>query len=164
MSASRFVLILCWALAGCAEFNAAHLSPGMSAAQVRAKAGAPSEERTLPDGSKTWYYAFGFSGFTTYRVRFDANDRVIEDQQVLTEKNFLEHLIPNRTTREDVLRDFGRPGEVSRFANLNEVVWTYRWRDVTMEMLADLEFDAGTGALRSYSLYRDPAYVSGLSD
>jgi hypothetical protein len=133
----------------------------MSSAQVRALVGAPTEERTLPDGSKAWYYVFGYSGFTTYRVRFDAGDRVIESRQVLTDADFHKYLIAGQTTRDDALREFGRPGVVNIFPNLNEVVWTYRWRDQTLEMLAELHFETSTGKLKYYSLYRDPIFASG---
>jgi len=151
-------LALAASLLGCA-LNAGRVVPGSSAADVRALAGSPSEQRSLPDGVKAWYYEMGPEGFTTYRIRLDANDRVLDAEQVLTERNFRASLTAARTTREEVLDAFGRPALVTRFPNLAEEVWTYRYRDGTQEMLNDIHFEAATGIVRSYSLYPDPAYT-----
>jgi hypothetical protein len=148
------------ALVGCASLILEGTAPGTPASDLRARAGSPSEERELPGGVKAWYYVNGPCGWTTYRARFDANDRVLDVAQVLTERNF-RTLVANQTTRDQVLQVLGRPGLVSRFPNLGEEVWTYRYRDVTLEMLHDEHFDTATGVLKYYTLYRDPAYVTG---
>jgi hypothetical protein len=147
-------------LGGCTGAELQRLSAGTPAADVRLRAGAPSEVRPLPDGMKAWYYENGPLGWTTWRTRFDAQDRLIDVEQMLTEPNFRKLLVAERSRREDVLDTFGRPGLISRFPNLGEEVWTYRYQDVTLEMLNDDHFDLRTGVLRYYTLYRDPAYVS----
>jgi outer membrane protein assembly factor BamE (lipoprotein component of BamABCDE complex) len=144
------------ALAGCGQLALQRISPGESAAEVKRSAGAPSEERTLADGTKAWYYVYGPSGWTTYRVRFGANGGVVDAKQVLTEKNFREELIVNKTTRDQTAQALGKPGLVMQFPNLQEEVWTYRWLDTTIPMKADAHFDLKTGQLKSYNLYWDP--------
>jgi outer membrane protein assembly factor BamE (lipoprotein component of BamABCDE complex) len=157
------LLGLCAGLAACGEFEIIGVKPGALAAQVREQAGAPGLERTLADGSRYWYYVFGFSGFTTYRVHLDRGGRVIDSVQLLTERNFRASLHSGETVRDQALEALGPPGQVQTYRNLDEIVWTYRWRDATLEMLADVTFDASSGKLLGYALYRDPAYVSGLS-
>ena len=161
MKSSLHVLLIAFPalLGGCAGAALEGLSAGTPAGDVRQRAGAPSEVRSLPDGVKAWYYENGPLGWTTWRTRFDAQDRLIDVEQMLTESNF-HKLVVERSRREDVLDMFGRPGLISRFPNLQEEVWTYRYRDVTMEMINDDHFDMRTGVLRYYTMYRDPAYVS----
>jgi len=38
--------------------------------------------------------------------------------------------------------------------------WTYRWRDVTFEMIGQPVFDARTGVVQYVGIFRDPAYAS----
>jgi outer membrane protein assembly factor BamE (lipoprotein component of BamABCDE complex) len=154
-------LLFCAGLAACAEVRIMGVEPGSSASDLRTRVGAPNLERTLADGSRYWYYVYGFFGFTTYRVHLDSSGRVIESTQVLTEKSFRENLQRAETTRDQVLEALGPPGRVEVFPNLSEIVWTYRWRDHTVEMLADVTLDAGSGKLITYALYRDPSYASG---
>jgi hypothetical protein len=78
---------------------------------------------------------------------------------MLTERHF-RSFVAAQTTREEVLQTLGRPGLISRYPNLGEEVWTYRYREVTLEMLNDNHFDAASGVLKYYTMYRDPAYVS----
>jgi len=151
-------LALLSGLLGCA-LNAGRIAPGLSAAEVRSLAGTPTEQRTLPGGVKAWYYEMGPEGWTTYRVRLDANERVLDSEQVLTEKNFRTQLVADSTTREQILEAFGRPALVTRFPNLTEEVWTYRYLDGTREMLNDIHIAAATGVVRTYNLYPDPAYT-----
>jgi len=150
---------LCGSLGACAQLALEHVPPGATSAEVLARAGAPSEERTLPGGITAWYYESGPFGWTTYRTRFDPAKRLLGVEQVLSDAEFRK-LAPNQSRREDVLDLFGRPALVTRYPNLGEEVWTYRYRDVTLEMLNDDHFDMATGVLRYYTLYRDPAYTS----
>jgi outer membrane protein assembly factor BamE (lipoprotein component of BamABCDE complex) len=156
------VTALLTGLSGCAAFTVPGIQPGSSAAEVRAKAGAPSDERQLGGGGRAWDYVGGPQGFTTHRVSFDDNNRVRAVEQLLTERRFM-MIRAGESTRENVAELMGRPGSTMRFSNLNSEVWTYRYRDVTLEMLGDVHFDARTGKVLYYSLYRDPAYTSAIS-
>jgi hypothetical protein len=162
MSGVRFsigIAMIVFGLLGCAG-RVLRVPPGSSAADVRAAGGTPSEQRALPDGKQAWYYETGPSGWTTYRVVLDANNRVVSSEQVLTEQNFRTQLVVNKTNRREVLDQLGKPGLVSHFPNLAEEVWTYRYLEGTLEMLNDVHFDAATGVVKSYAMYRDPAYAN----
>jgi hypothetical protein len=151
-----FAAVALAGLAGCAQFALQKIGPGESNTEVRQSAGAPSEERTLPDGTKAWYYVAGPGGWTTYRVHFGADGKVADARQVLTDQSFHESLVANKTTRDEAALALGRPGLVMTFPNLQEEVWTYRWLDVTIPMKLDIHFDKLSGALKSFNSYWDP--------
>lgn len=144
---------------GCAAFRASSVTPGTNANDVRAQLGAPSDERKLASGITAWDYVYGPLGFTTWRVNFDANNRVTGVEQLLTEQRFSK-VAANELDRDGVRSAFGRPGQVSSFPNLSEEVWTYRYMDVTTYRLADVHFDTRSGRAKYISLYHDPAYCS----
>lgn len=144
---------------GCAVVFGPEAAVGTPATDVRAKYGAPTDERTLTGGVRAWDYVQGPQGFRTYRVTFDSGDRVQRVEQILTQQNFL-NIKAGETSREDVARMFGRPGETTFYPLSDDEVWTYRYRDVTLEMLNDVHFSRSTGKVRYYALYRDPAYTN----
>ncbi len=150
------------AAAGCSQLGVLHVAPGDSQADVRRVAGPPSQERTLADGTTAWFYVYGPSAWTTYRVRFKPNDGVMDSRQVLTARDFQDCLLPGKTTRERAGEQLGPPGLVMRFPNLGEEVWTYRWMDVTLPMKNDVHFDLSSGLVKSYQLYWDPCPYASL--
>jgi len=156
---TRIAVLLAASIAGCALVALKQVPPGTPATEVQARAGAPTEKRALADGVKAWYYISGPLGWTTYRARFDVQDRLLDVDQVLTEAHF-RALKEGKTSRSDVLQMLGSPALVMRYPNLGEEVWTYRYMDVTLEMLNDDHFDAASGVLKYYTLYRDPSYAS----
>lgn len=158
---ATWMLLAALSGAGCASLFASSVAPGTPAADVRARIGAPTDQRTLADGTKAWDYATGPQGFVTTRMVFDTNDRLVRTEQLLDERHF-RALTPG-TTKAEAQGLVGRPGEVSFFKNLNEEVWTYRFKDGTFEMLNDVHFGLTDGRLRYYSIYRDPAYSSAVS-
>src|SRR3974390_3188213 len=103
--------------AACSSSMPVRVSPGETTDAVLSSAGPPSTERTLPDGTKALFYVRGPGGFTTYRVRVAQDGRVIDNVQLLTEKNFMDSLIAGKTSERDVLDNLGPPGAVSRHPN-----------------------------------------------
>lgn len=158
MSLSKFsgLVVLCAGLLGCAG-QPEHVVPGASAADARKIAGNPTEERRLSDGTTAWYYVSGPCGSTTYRVHLDANDRVIDAGQVLTENNIRSNIVANKTTRAQVVDGLGQPAVVSQFPNIQEEVLTYRYRDNTQDMLADIHVDTANGLVKTYAIHPDPS-------
>ncbi len=151
-------------LAGCSSLQVDRLKVGMLATEIRERAGAPSEERVRPDGSRTWYYVGGFTSFQTWRVTLDPRGEATAVEPLLSVENLRSRIQPKRSRRDDVLTDFGAPGQVQTFPALGEEVFSYRFRDRTLETLADVHIDRSTGYVKSVDIYRDPAYFSGLSD
>jgi len=135
----------------------------MTQAEVRKRAGVPTEERPLPKGETAWYYVNGPQGYTTYRVRFAPDGRAMGVEQVLTMDNFDRKIKPLRTNREELLQEFGRPAEIANFPRMGVEVWKYRYLDTSAEMVNDVYVDAATGVVRRFDIYRDPAYMTGGS-
>lgn len=151
--------ILALALAACAAApRPDSVRAGDSQAQVRERLGAPATTRTLPDGRTAWYYVTGPSGFETWRVVVGPNGTVVEYAQVLTAANF--EWMRQGATREEVLDRMGPPMERMSFWRTGTETWTYRWRDVTLEMIGQPVFDAQSGAVKFVGIFRDPAYES----
>lgn len=156
----RFLLLIAIAtLAACAAVpRPDSLRPGDSQAQVRERLGAPGATRTLPDGRAAWFYVTGPSGFETWRVVFGADGAVAEYRQVLTAANF--EWMRQGATREEVLDRMGPPMDRMSFWRTGTETWTYRWRDVTLEMIGEPVFDAASGVVKYVGIFRDPAYES----
>ncbi len=146
------------ALSGCAQFAIPSLATGTGAAEVRARLGAPSDERTV-SGSKAWDYVQGPQGFTTWRLTFDAADRIAKVEQILTERR-IGSIEAGKHSKEDVANLLGRPVEMTLFRAKGEEVWTYRFLDVQERKLGDVYFDASSGRAKMTITYPDPAYVN----
>jgi len=157
----RFALTL-WlalALAGCAAMpTPKKVSIGDLQEAVRARLGSPATERTLASGNRAWYYVTAPSGFYTWRAVFGSDGRVTEYAQVLTQENF--NALPQGASRDMVLDRLGPPMERMNFQRTSTEAWTYRWKDGTLEMLANVVFGAGNGGLIQVMQERDPAFSS----
>jgi len=151
-------LVFALALAGCAVPTQRTVSIGESQEAVRARLGAPATERKLPSGDRAWYFVTAPSGFFTWRAVFNSEGRVTEYAQVLTRQNF--DSLAQGASRDLVLDRLGPPMERSTFKRTATEAWTYRWKDGTFEMLADVIFGAGNGGLIQVTLGRDPAFDS----
>jgi len=148
--------------AGCAQFSVPSTTPGTSAADVRARLGAPSDQRAI-GGVKVWDYVQGPQGFTTWRVSFDGSDRVAKVEQILTESRIFS-VNAGKHMREDVSGLLGRPLSVMKFGADASEVWTYRFMDVTDRKLGDIHFDATSGTVKRVTTYIDPAYSSAITN
>jgi hypothetical protein len=112
-------------LSGCA-FNS--LSPGMSRDEVLSRMGKPSAELALAQGTRLQYSGQP-GGQYAFMIDFDASGRMQSARQVLNAKDFARIEI-GKWTREDVLREFGRPASVDRVAMWDGDILTYRWYDL----------------------------------
>jgi hypothetical protein len=123
---SAFLVAL---LAGCAgnPFGGYDIPPGTPREAVVARMGAPYRVVRLPAGERLQYSLQPYGQFA-WMVDLDTAGRVTQTRQVLTEGNF-HRIEPDKWTREDVEREFGRPAWVDGVASWNGPVMTYRWRD-----------------------------------
>ena len=110
-------------LAGCAVFSP--VQPGMSRAEVLARLGTPTAVVALPTGERLQYSGQPL-GQTATMVDLDASGHVLRERQVLTAAEFAR--IQTGWSRDDVLREFGRPAMIDRVRSWDGDVWTYRWR------------------------------------
>jgi len=92
-------------------------------ADVRARAGTPTDTRTDRNGNRVYEYATGPEGYETYIVRVGTDGKVKEVAQVLTEDR-LEKVVPGKTTKAEVRDQFGRP----TFEHVYHSGPTWSWR------------------------------------
>ena len=146
MLAKRLATLACALLLGACGtyYKIAGVPAGSTPDQVTATAGKPTD--TWRDGAaEVWEYATGPAGAVTYLARFEGG-RLSGVQQVLTEANF-QKITPG-TSKEDVRRLLGRPGQTATYANKGEEVWSWRYFEGTRRMLLNVHFDAAKGTVR----------------
>lgn len=124
-----FVLVvsLLW-LGGCALHPFSAVQPGMSQGDVVARLGQPGAVVPIPQGTRLQYSGQPTGQFA-FMVDLDASGRVLSVRQVLNARDFA-RIEPGKWTRDDVLREFGRPTLVDRVASWPGDILTYRWYDL----------------------------------
>jgi len=110
-------------LAGCASPRS--FAPGSSSAELRAKAGFPTDIRIDRNGDELWEYALGPSGTETLLVRIGADGKVKEVTQLLTDDQLMK-VVPGTMNKADVRNLLGRPSETSFTGAGN--VWSWRFQ------------------------------------
>ena len=122
-----FVLAAAVVLGGCAHpWNTMNVAPGAPRDEVIARAGPPIRELPMPGGGQRMQYTLQPLGRYAFMVDLDASGRVVQARQVLTPAEF-NRIEAGTWTRDDVLREFGPPAEVTRVTSFYGDVMTYRW-------------------------------------
>ena len=101
------------------------LVPGMSRADIEQRLGAPSAVHALPEGTRL-QYSRQPAGQQVFNLDLDAQGRLVRVDQSLDIER-LQRIEIDRWTRDDVMRQFGRPAVVERVARFDGGVWTYRY-------------------------------------
>src|SRR5690242_11734010 len=111
--------------AGCASHG--NLTPAQStAADVEAALGAPAERRQV--GAESWlYYPKQPFGRKVLVARVAPDGKLIAVEQRLSEE-YIAKLIPNQSSREEVLALFGRPYERLNVPRMERDMWTWHMR------------------------------------
>ena len=117
-------LPLLW-LVGCSVFPIGSITPGMSRDEVVSRMGAPTATVPLAQGTRLQYSGQP-GGQYAFMVDVDSAGRVASVRQVMNEKDF-NRIEPGKWTKDDVLREFGRPAMVERVGSWNGDILTYRW-------------------------------------
>lgn len=113
-------------LSACAtSYSPSGLPLGASSSQVLTKMGAPTGRYDMPDGGQRLEFARGPFGKHTYMLDFDANDRLLRAEQVLTEKQFM--ALEIGMTEGEVLRRIGHPSEARFLPRQQHKLWSYRY-------------------------------------
>jgi hypothetical protein len=118
-------LLLAASLSGCAGWRAAPV--GATLDQVTARYGKPDAVYPEPDGGQVLEYRGQPMGQFQHMARMSADGHLVSYEQVLTSQNFARIKIA-QWNRDDVLRNFGRPAEVSRDRATGFEVWSYRYK------------------------------------
>lgn len=115
------------ALAACAGPGISPLPAGADEAAVQQRWGPPTGRYTLDSGSRL-EYATGPFGRTTWMVDLDPAGRVVATRQVLDDRHLqqLQAHLPGMT-RDQLLRQLGRPGERRSGGWQGGEVWSWRY-------------------------------------
>ena len=121
---AAWLVLMVALIAGCSGFPE-KVVPGETRAEVERRLGAPTSVHALANGTRL-QYSRQPAGQQVFNLDLDAQGRVVRVQQSLEPEN-LQRIAIDRWTREDVLREFGRPALVDRVASFEGDVWTYRY-------------------------------------
>lgn len=124
-------------LAGCAMHTVA---PGANEREALASYGKPGAAVALPNGKRLQYSGQPARQAATM-IDLDAAGRVTSVRQVLNANEFA-RVVVGSWTREDTLREFGRPAAVTRVGNWNGDIMAYRWLEANQPMLFYVYLDA----------------------
>jgi hypothetical protein len=128
-------------LAACVSFvNAWDVAPGTPREQVIARAGQPTAVVPLPGGGQRLQYSMQPFGHDAFMVDLDASGKVVRSRNVMKPAEF-HRIEPGKWTREDVLREFGRPAWVDTVQSWQGSVFTYRWKEGHDPMFYWVYFD-----------------------
>jgi hypothetical protein len=110
--------------AGCATSR--NPAPGQSLADVEAAMGAPAERRQV--GAERWlYYPSQPYGRKVFVARIAPDGKLIALEQHLTEE-YVDKLVTNKSSRDDVLALFGQPYERMKLPFLDREAWSWHMR------------------------------------
>lgn len=116
---------------GCATSGVNRLVPGKSTARdIEQTMGQPAQKLPAQGGATVWYYPSGPAGWDTYAVTVGPDGVVRGIDQVLTARN-VRRIVPDKTTKQEVLALIGPANAVSRLPLKAREVWDYRYIDVT---------------------------------
>jgi hypothetical protein len=154
LKAKRAWIVAALVLAGCAQ-PWQSVEPGTDVSALVARLGPPRETYALPDGGKRLMWPTQPMGTTTTAADIDASGKVVSVRQVLQDTEFYRARV-GEWTRNDVLINFGRPAETSRFPRMQREVWSYRYMENNMDyMMFHFYFD-DQGVLRQTQKTPDP--------
>jgi hypothetical protein len=125
-AALALALSLSLSLSACSTFNRTPPA-GTPLADVTAKLGKPDAVYPDPEGGQVLEYRGQPMGQFNHMARIGADGRLVSYEQALTSANFAK-VQPARWTKDDILRNFGRPAEVSRDRATGDEVWSYRYK------------------------------------
>lgn len=135
-------------LAACASPGS--IAPGTSAAKVIQTLGAPTGRYPAPGGGERLQYSMQPAGQTVHNIDLDAQGRVLRVEQALSEALFGQRIAPDRWTRTEVLREYGRPARVMGVHSFEGDVWVWRYLDGPTWRLLFIDIDRA-GIVRGWS-------------
>jgi hypothetical protein len=125
-TAAALALIL--ALSACAPLVRRAPATGSTLAEVTARLGQPNAVYPAPDGGQVLEYRGQPMGQFQHMARMGADGRLLSYEQALTSENFAAVQV-GQWNKDDILRHFGRPAEVSRERKNDDEVWSYRYKE-----------------------------------
>ena len=154
-TATTLALIL--ALSACAPIIRRTPAPGTPLAEVTAKLGQPNAIYPDPEGGQVLEYRGQPMGQFQHMAHIGPDGRLISYEQVLTSENFAKVKV-DHWTKDDILRNYGHPAEISRVAFHNYEVWSYRYKEAGVwNSMMSVHFDQ-QGVVRQMLNGPDPMY------
>jgi outer membrane protein assembly factor BamE (lipoprotein component of BamABCDE complex) len=145
------------ALSACAPLFRQAPPPGAPLAEVTAKLGQPTEVYREPDGGQDLEYRGQPMGQFQWMARIGPDGRLVTYEQVLTNAGFAKVKV-DHTTKDEILRMFGRPAEISRVRFHDYEVWSYRYKESGVwNSMMSVHFDQD-GIVRQMLNGPDPLY------
>jgi hypothetical protein len=148
---------LAFSLSACAPLFRHPPPPGAPLPEVTAALGQPAASYPEPDGGQVLEYRGQPMGQFQHMARIGPDGRLVSYEQVLTSENFAKVKV-DHWTKDDILRNFGRPAEISRVYFHNYEVWSYRYKEAGVwNSLMSVHFDQ-QGVVRQMLNGPDPMY------
>jgi hypothetical protein len=148
-------LALILSLPACAPLAPRTPSVGAPLAEVTARLGRPDAVYRDPSGGQVLEYRGQPMGQFQHMARIGPDGRLLSYEQVLTAENFATVDL-NRWNKDDILRHFGRPAEVSHDRANDDEVWSYRYKERGVwNSLMNVHFNR-RGIVRSMARSADP--------
>ena len=135
-------VLLLASLVGCAS-DPGRLPMGATRGEVLERLGTPTGQYWAESAGNTaerLQYSSQPAGQTVFNVDLNAQAQVAAVTQALDEGRFAGIQV-DRWTRDDVLREFGRPFEVTRVHAFTGDVWTWRYRTGPLDRLLHIYLD-----------------------
>ena len=139
-------------LAGCALMPE-RVPLGATRSEIESRLGSPTGVYTLADGTRL-QYSRQPAGQEVYNLDLGADGRLRQTEQVM-DAGWLERIPVDQWTRQDALRNLGRPAIVERVASFDGVLWTYRFREMNNPRFVHLYLDS-SGLVRRVSFSDEP--------
>jgi hypothetical protein len=148
---------LALSLSACAPLFRQPPPPGASLGEVTAALGQPAASYPDAGGGQILEYRGQPMGQFQHMARISPDGRLVSFEQVLTSENFAKVKI-GQWTKDDILRNYGRPAEVSRVAFHNYEVWSYRYKEAGVwNSMMSVHFDQN-GVVQQMLNGPDPMY------
>jgi hypothetical protein len=149
------ILTLILALSACAPLARKAPAPGTPVAEVTARLGKPTAVYPEPGGGQALEYRGQPMGQFQHMAHIGPDGRLLSYEQVLTTENFAKVPI-GYFKKDDVLRAFGRPAEISRERVNGDEVWSYRYKEKGVwDSIMNITF-TGLGVVRRLQSTADP--------
>ena len=150
-------LALALTLSACAPLVRRTPPAGAPLAEVTSRLGKPDAVYPTEGGGQVLEYRGQPMGQFQHMAHIGADGRLTSWDQVLTSENFAKVKI-DAWTKDDILRHFGRPAEVSRVYAHNYEVWSYRYKEAGVwNSMMHVHFDE-QGVVRQMLNGPDPMY------
>jgi hypothetical protein len=139
-------------LAACAS-DPTNVDLGATRADTLARLGPPTAIYPWGTGERLQYSRTPM-GYQVTNIDLDASGKVVSVGQELDEKYFGSTIQVDKWTRDDVVRTYGRPYEITKVTSFNGDVWTWRYLQMNNRRFLNIYVDP-QGIVRRYNVGDD---------